>query len=327
MIDQLPDGPDPATDTPAIFSQKAAASVLAQKNMVNQFNASVAAINALFAGGAFASPYTFDDATAAADPGPGKLRLNNAVQSSATALLLDLTSSAVQDVTGLLDQFDAATSVIKGKVRLVKATDPSKWITFDVLSRTAPGGYRSIQISGAWGVSPSPFVNGDPVVLLFQRTGDKGDTGPAVFNVPLIHVREEYGQNVVAPSAGSGAARVLNTVLSNSIAGASLASNQVTLPAGTYDVEATAILLVTGTSHRIKVFNVTDNAPVAIGTTGYSGPNQYSDGIPSRAIGRFTIAAAKVFEVRHYGNSAGGGQSPSDGSNATYAEALFRKVA
>jgi len=39
MIDELPDGPDPAIDPPQVFSQKAAAMVLAQKKMVPQMNA------------------------------------------------------------------------------------------------------------------------------------------------------------------------------------------------------------------------------------------------------------------------------------------------
>lgn len=37
-IDELPAAPDPATDTPALFSQKAAAMVLAQKGMIPQMN-------------------------------------------------------------------------------------------------------------------------------------------------------------------------------------------------------------------------------------------------------------------------------------------------
>lgn len=46
-IDELPAAPDPATDTPALFSQKAAAMVLAQKGMIPQMNAFGAQANAL----------------------------------------------------------------------------------------------------------------------------------------------------------------------------------------------------------------------------------------------------------------------------------------
>jgi hypothetical protein len=46
-IDELPAAPDPATDTPTLFSQKAAAMVLAQKGMIPQMNAFGAQANAL----------------------------------------------------------------------------------------------------------------------------------------------------------------------------------------------------------------------------------------------------------------------------------------
>lgn len=45
-IDELPNSPDPAVDPPAVFSAKAAASVLAQKTMVPQLNTAIAGINA-----------------------------------------------------------------------------------------------------------------------------------------------------------------------------------------------------------------------------------------------------------------------------------------
>jgi hypothetical protein len=46
-IDELPTAPDPATDTPALFSQKAAAMVLAQKGMIPQMNTFGAQANEL----------------------------------------------------------------------------------------------------------------------------------------------------------------------------------------------------------------------------------------------------------------------------------------
>ena len=46
-MDELPAAPDPATDTPALFSQKAAAMVLAQKGMIPQMNTFGAQANEL----------------------------------------------------------------------------------------------------------------------------------------------------------------------------------------------------------------------------------------------------------------------------------------
>lgn len=46
VITTLPDGPDPAGDPPAVFSQKAAASVLAQKKLVPELNTFATQLNA-----------------------------------------------------------------------------------------------------------------------------------------------------------------------------------------------------------------------------------------------------------------------------------------
>ena len=176
MIDELPEGPDPANDTPQSFSQKAAAMVLAQRAMVPQINQAVAEMNSLQAGGAYALPYIFDTATADADPGAGKLRLSSATQSAATVMRLDLTAGG-QDYTTLIDTMDGSTSTIKGSIRLVKQGDLSKWMTFDVTARAAPAGYRNLTVVCTDSSAASPFAAGDALMLFFQRNGDRGQPG------------------------------------------------------------------------------------------------------------------------------------------------------
>ena len=58
----------------------------------------------------------------------------------------------------------------------------------------------------------------------------------------LLHIRDEKAQNTAGGTFTSGAWRTrdLNTVKTNEITGASLAANQITLPAGTYWVEWSA---------------------------------------------------------------------------------------
>ena len=92
--------------------------------------------------------------------------------------------------------------------------------------------------------------------------------------------------------------RVLNTTQVNTIAGASLGSNQITLPAGNYDVFA----LAPGFSveqHKAYLYNVTDAANSLIGSSEYA---NVTTGAQSSSVvmGRITIAAQKVFELRHY---------------------------
>jgi hypothetical protein len=178
MIDDLPVAPDPAVDAPSVFNAKAAAFVLAQKAMVPQINSAIANFNAAAAGSAYAIPYTIDlSSTADADPGSGKLRFDSATQNAATTLRLDPLGAGNVDYTAMIDTFDASTSTVKGSIRIVKQGDASKFLMFNVTARTAPSGYRDISVTPVASSAANPFLNGDSVLLFFQRTGDKGAPG------------------------------------------------------------------------------------------------------------------------------------------------------
>lgn len=177
MIDELPDAPDPANDIPAVFNQKAAALVLAQKAMVPQINAAIASIGNLAAGNANKIPYKIDLGTAMSDPGAGWLRLNNAAQNTATAMVVDLVGSDTIDYTNLLGTFSASTSTSLGTLRVEKQGDATKFLIFALTSVTSPTGYRQFTVACVGYSSANPFAQGDLVNLLFNRTGDKGDIG------------------------------------------------------------------------------------------------------------------------------------------------------
>jgi hypothetical protein len=174
MIDELPEAPDPATDTPQVFSQKAAASVLAQRALPGQINAAIAELGALAAGGAYAFPYVFDSTIADADPGPGKLRLSSATQNASTALRIDVLSQSGVSVAGVFDALQAVTSAIKGAVRIVKQADPTKWLLFDLSTIGTGAGYRNIALTYRAGSGASPFANGDALMVYLDRNGDAG---------------------------------------------------------------------------------------------------------------------------------------------------------
>lgn len=114
----------------------------------------------------------------------------------------------------------------------------------------------------------------------------------------LVQDQKSNGTNGGTGSTGINT-RTLNTVVSNTISGASLASNQITLPAGTYRVKARAPVGPVDGNQAI-FFNVTD-------TTSYFGSS--NDGLSnvqswSFVECRFNIASAKVFELRHWINGA-----------------------
>jgi hypothetical protein len=185
-VTPLPPYPDPATDSAEEFGSKAAAFVAAQAAFVPEFNQKVSDfegnMNTLAAGGAYSLFYTVDTATAAADPGAGKLRFNSATQNAATALYVDVTSAGV-DVSSILSDFGSSTSAVKGKIRLQQLNDTSKFLTFSVTGVTNSSGFYTLTVTNTGGSTAAPFANGVPVMLFFQSKGDKGDTGAAGANI------------------------------------------------------------------------------------------------------------------------------------------------
>ena len=116
-------------------------------------------------------------------------------------------------------------------------------------------------------------------------------------------LRDEKATNTDAGASVAGLqTRVLNTVGLNTIVGASLATNQFTLPAGNYRINASAPAFgVNG--HTAFLRNVTDTTTVIVGTAENTSSNTNStvDPIQTRShiAGKFTIATAKVFDIRH----------------------------
>lgn len=117
------------------------------------------------------------------------------------------------------------------------------------------------------------------------------------FSTQLLHVREEQAANTEGGTftSGSYVKRTLNTTLTNEITGASIASSVITLPSGTYYIEARAPASIVN-RHKARWRNTADAATTLVGTSEKSG----SDGATVSYIsGRFVIAAEKTFELQH----------------------------
>ena len=132
-------------------------------------------------------------------------------------------------------------------------------------------------------------------------------------------------------SVGGVQTRTLNTVANNTLSGASLSTNQITLPAGTYRVVAKAQAFRTLRT-KIYLYNVTDSTLELSGISSYSDTSEGVAIMPSLS-GVFTIAGAKVFELRHYTAAAradvglGVGTNFSASGLECYAEIEIFKVA
>jgi hypothetical protein len=150
-------------------------------------------------------------------------------------------------------------------------------------------------------------------------------------NLQLLHVRDEKASGTGGGTLTSGAwrTRTLNTSLTNEISGASLSSNQITLPSGTYFINAIANVGANSQSHKAKLANITDTSDTVIGTSEFNEPG--SGSTKSFVIGRFTIASSKVFELQHRsGNTTdanGFGVSSGFSVVEVYADVQIWKVA
>lgn len=144
--------------------------------------------------------------------------------------------------------------------------------------------------------------------------------------VMMLQDQRVSGDSGQVLATGSDQQRALNTVTANTIAGASLASNQFTLTAGTYDFKA-QMPGYRVDRHRAILYNVTDAALVLTGMASYSGSASGYAVTNSIISGRFTIAATKVFEVRHRCGTTGTTSFPSGYGTEVYADVEIRKVA
>jgi len=159
-----------------------------------------------------------------------------------------------------------------------------------------------------------------------------GDT----FASRLLHVREEQTSGTNPQGSVSAAVwnvRILNTVLTNEIPGASLATNQITLPAGTYMIMGHAPSSGLAQGHKARFYNATDASATIIGTTEKNASTASSTEVSNRSTvtGRFTIANSKTFELQHWVNNVAAGATglaisvPS--TVEVYSEVLIWKVA
>jgi hypothetical protein len=109
---------------------------------------------------------------------------------------------------------------------------------------------------------------------------------------------------------GAWRTRDLQTTQVNTITSCSLSSNQITLPAGTYNISASATAYGVNRNYS-RFYNITDSATAIIGTINYTEAPVRNN---SNIDGVITIAGTKTFELQHYCNNtkAGDGYGPSD---------------
>lgn len=118
----------------------------------------------------------------------------------------------------------------------------------------------------------------------------------------IIEQQEASGTAGGSTTAGSWVTRTLNTVVRNVNSVASLATNKITLPAGTYYIAFSAPAYdATSFLHKAKIYNTTDTADVIIGSSEGALGSQQTRSVGSGIV---TITGAKDFELRHRSNQS-----------------------
>ena len=121
-----------------------------------------------------------------------------------------------------------------------------------------------------------------------------------------FHAQDQKSANTDGGSLSGGSyqTRVLNTILTNTISGASLGSNQVTLPSGTYYVWGKAPTIGTARTKTI-LHNATDNSTILLGTSDDCNGN-YGVEVQGTVVGKFVLGSQKAIELRQRGVTVSG---------------------
>lgn len=216
-------------------------------------------------------------------------------------------------------------TVQAGTIRYVNFTG-ALTLTYNATSMILPG-LANITTSAGDTATFVSLGSGNWKCLEYQLSSSLSAGLSVVSN--YIYVRDEKSSGT--PGGGSAAGfqiRTLNTVVFNTITGASLGSNQVTLPAGTYYAIGQAEYRQSGgVLGRLQLYNATDATVIDGGPTSNNG--SFATATNTVNI-KFTLATSKAVSLRHYIQTAqttdGLGVSSSQGTEI-YAQLQIFKVA
>lgn len=169
----------------------------------------------------------------------------------------------------------------------------------------------SVIIRDLFANRPTAGINGR--LFIASDTGaiyrDNKATWDAIYTSPLnqfvpryILIRDEKAQNTSGGTFTSSAWRTrdLNTEVNDDGGDASIATNQITLAAGTYicDIICPACQV---DFHKARLYNITDGAivPNMESTTDVAN-SAHAVASHVHIRGKFTLATSKVLEVQHY---------------------------
>lgn len=153
---------------------------------------------------------------------------------------------------------------------------------------------------------------------------------PSKIDRQILLVEYNRSSNTAAGGSTSGSwqDRTIDTEVVNTITGASLSSNQITLPAGTYEVTGWCTSFRTGaTGSRLR--DSGDTTTYAIASSAY-GDTSDGDNILNHFENYFTLGSSTTLDLQTYSNSTQGtdgfGRAANTGEQEIYVRLKFVKV-
>lgn len=210
----------------------------------------------------------------------------------------------------------------KGQLRITQDATGGRVMTFDVTYVTdrqlVPSIFPGLSIDTVFNYWVKA-ASGAGSIVLTPRT----ESTPTV----IIEDQQASGTAAQAPTSGVDTQVRLNTLMQNYGGLATLATNQFTLPAGTYFMNFSG-QVNNSTACRYFLHNVTAAALAINGTSGNNGAAGVY-GISSRLPGSgiVTVSVATIFELRVRQNNANGlGIAMTDGRSEIYARIEITKL-
>lgn len=152
----------------------------------------------------------------------------------------------------------------------------------------------------------------------------------AVFPGAIVCIAENNqssGTDGATLTSDADTVRALNTLVYNRNTMASLSSNRLTLPAGTWRIDWEAMVGgdADNGSHQSFLYNQSDSSEVKRGTSGeYNSTSGEAKNISSCGCAVVTIAGPKAFEIRH--RSSYGGGTMRQGESSSFGTEVYTRV-
>jgi hypothetical protein len=231
----------------------------------------------------------------------------------------------------------AVTSPQEGNFAYLKDTNVttyytgSAWANLDTTGMTNPMTTTGDTIYSSSGSTPARLGIGSTGQVMTVAAGVPSWATPASASTQVATFTDEKASGTDGGTFTSGAWRTrdLNTTVFNNITSCSLSSNQISLPAGTYMVNAQAPGFDISQG-QTRLYNITDSSVTIAGASTYCAAGSSDATAPSLVLGAFTIAGTKTFELQHRAGETqatnGFGVATGFGDNNVYSQITITKV-